>query len=110
MSKSRIGVQMESWALDAEWPNYVNCRQGFLERAKKAGLQIISKQIPGTGIQGEDLFQDYAFVNISAVHGVEGYIGSNIQTEILKSFKNDKSCNFVFVHALNPFGMSWYHR
>lgn len=53
-------------------------------------------------------------MHISGIHGIEGYLGSAIQTAILEDPRFTPElflkCNHIFVHALNPFGMSWYRR
>jgi len=104
-------------------PTYKNARAEFLAAAKSAGFSIDSSSIEGRGIDGGDLFQDYAYkltdsdttiVHMSGVHGIEGYLGSNIQYEFLKNFSQQSmqklQTNCIFVHAVNPYGMSWYRR
>jgi hypothetical protein len=100
-------------------PSYLECREKFLQSARGAGFAIHSEPLPGSGIQGEALFQDYAFldqssevslVHLSGVHGVEGYLGSAAQTHALELRKFPVGVNLLFVHAVNPYGMSWYRR
>ncbi len=43
-------------------------------------------------------------VHISGVHGVEGYVGSMIQQEILKKSLSNLPFQVVVVHVVNPFG------
>lgn len=71
---------------------------------------------------GRPLFTDIAhtvynpqlptFVHTSGCHGIEGYLGSSIQTEILRTLEIStiKNVNLVFVHSVNPWGMAWYRR
>ena len=103
-------------------PSYVSFRDNFLNLLKSAGLNHHRQIIPGLGWQNESLSQDFAvyncgapttLVHLSGVHGVEGYVGSCIQETILKNMANDfqdQKINVVFVHAVNPYGMSWYRR
>jgi hypothetical protein len=49
-------------------------------------------------------------VQISGVHGVEGYVGSAIQRSLLASEFGDEGPSLLFVHALNPYGMAFYRR
>jgi hypothetical protein len=55
-------------------------------------------------------------VHTSGVHGPEGYVGSAIQRDWLANFKIraqqplPKGHLAVLVHAVNPFGMAWWHR
>jgi hypothetical protein len=57
---------------------------------------------------------DFAFVkrdpeqlliHISGVHGIEGYLGSAVQTAILKESSAKGKASLLFVHAVNPYGM-----
>jgi hypothetical protein len=50
-------------------------------------------------------------IHIAGVHGVEGFVGSAIQTDILSrelSLPADTAC--LFIHPLNPFGMAYLRR
>jgi hypothetical protein len=57
-------------------------------------------------------------LHISGTHGVEGYVGAAIQNNFLQNyihkkpgfFKNKTRPTVIFIHALNPFGMSYYRR
>ena len=52
-------------------------------------------------------------LHISGTHGVEGYIGSEIQTNILHTFQigNQESVpSILLIHGLNPFGMKHLRR
>lgn len=50
-------------------------------------------------------------LHISGTHGVEGYIGSHIQSSILSNYSHDPNGpTVVFVHGLNPYGMIHYRR
>ena len=52
-----------------------------------------------------------ALVISSGLHGIEGFVGSAIQLQILASqpvLENESA--LVLVHALNPWGMSWLRR
>jgi hypothetical protein len=101
--------------------NYNECRERFRKEAAAAGLSLSWQLIPGRGIHDEELTQDYAyldkgstitFIHLSGVHGVEGYLGSAVQSEILQDhelLKNSRH-NILFVHAVNPYGMSWSRR
>ena len=52
-------------------------------------------------------------LHISGTHGVEGYVGSEIQTDLLKNIRiQNNTCypTIIFVHGLNPFGMKYLRR
>jgi hypothetical protein len=52
-------------------------------------------------------------LHISGTHGVEGFIGSEIQNSILQNYRNkykENSPTVIFVHGLNPFGMKYLRR
>ena len=101
-------------------PKYSDYRQNFINEAKKANCKISSVAIGEVGPNGENLFQDYAYIDqqkkittiiLSGLHGAEGYIGSEIQVEILRKLSvSELSTNLLFVHAVNPYGMAWYRR
>jgi len=88
----------------------------FLESAKEAGAQIISKKVV------DSLYTDVAIIkgtsntvllHISGCHGPEGFAGSAIQSGYLKYFAanspisgNSFQPTVILVHALNPFGFA----
>lgn len=56
---------------------------------------------------------DRALVVLSGVHGVEGFIGSALQTDLVarldaSSLPTDMAV--LIVHAVNPWGMAWWRR
>lgn len=48
----------------------------------------------------------------SGLHGIEGFVGSAIQREILQQFNKQKNLkkDILFIHALNPWGMAHRRR
>lgn len=87
----------------------------------KLGLRHQTVLHPHRGPDGENLFTDYIYspekkskvlIHISGVHGIEGYIGSLIQQQILQSLSDSLISDFqlILVHAVNPYGMAWFHR
>jgi len=105
---------------------YREARAAFLEAAEAAGARVTTAPHPRKGIDGEDLAVDVAEVGppgaadvvvvVSGTHGVEGYLGSALQTQHLRSLADGAADGagdgpaIVFVHALNPFGFSWVRR
>lgn len=90
-------------------------------KASHSGLTHRMAEHSLKGSEKESLFTDYFYtlekkkkvlLHLSGVHGVEGYIGSLIQAEILSHLKKGEELPFqlVIVHAVNPYGMSWFHR
>lgn len=50
-------------------------------------------------------------IQSSGVHGVEGFAGSAIQSAAMKLLQEDAPHpTFIFVHAVNPYGMAHYRR
>ena len=50
-------------------------------------------------------------LHISGTHGVEGFVGSAIQSHVLKNYTHEpRGPTVIFVHALNPFGMKYMRR
>lgn len=103
---------------------YSKYRNEILEVAKdQTNLSHRFQEHPLKGPLGESLFTDYFYsskkqkkvlLHLSGVHGVEGYIGSLIQKEILRQSNfghiEELPYQLVIVHAVNPYGMAWYHR
>ncbi len=90
-------------------------------KASHSGLSNRMAEHSMKGSEKESLYTDYFYtpekkkkvlLHISGVHGIEGYIGSLIQAEILTSLQKNEDLPFqlVIVHAVNPYGMSWFHR
>ncbi len=102
--------------------SYVDARAAFLEAAAAVGARLTAHPHPLRGVQGEELFVDVAEVGpadaddvivvVSGTHGVEGYLGSALQRHHLATLDPDRTTGptLVFVHALNPYGMSWVRR
>src|SRR5665213_261810 len=103
---------------------YLEARQRFLKAAQSANADLQAHSISTRGAQGEELFIDIATVGAinpertilltSGLHGVEGFLGSAIQTAWLEGLRaNPVSFGrtaVVLVHALNPYGFSWQRR
>ncbi len=49
-------------------------------------------------------------VIISGLHGIEGFTGSAVQSYILKNIKANSPSDYLFVHALNPYGFKNFRR
>ena len=101
---------------------YSKFRQDFLALKGTSSRHIQIRYAGSLGAQGEDLITDIlvlgnvdsgrSLVHLSGVHGAEGYIGSLIQQSLLKKISQFETLPFqlIFVHAVNPYGMSWYKR
>ncbi len=104
---------------------YAEARQKFLAAAGSAGLAVQSHIHPEPGRDGEVLAMDVArlgaadakalFIVSSGCHGVEGFCGSGVQNTLLAdaSFHAQAQAAGVavlYVHALNPYGFSWWRR
>jgi len=105
--------------------SYAEARQKFLKAAQGAGLAVASHRHPRRGRDGELLATDVArlgpadapslLVLTSACHGAEGFCGSGVQVSLLQdaAFRDAAQRSGVavlFVHALNPYGFSWWRR
>ncbi|HEY8280510.1 MAG TPA: DUF2817 domain-containing protein [Bdellovibrionota bacterium] len=96
--------------------DYHKARELFEQTAGAAGLRTVRTRVPYEN--QPDLFIDFAFqkrdpnkllVQLSGVHGIEGYAGSTIQREVLKGLPQGGP-SLLFVHAVNPYGMCLYRR
>ncbi len=104
---------------------YAEARAKFLAAAAAAGLAVQSHPHPLTGHDGEALAMDVArdgpadasavLVLSSACHGVEGFCGSGVQNAVLadaalRRRAREAGVAILFIHALNPWGFSWWRR
>lgn len=110
---------------DAFSKSYAEARQKFLSAAQQAGLQVECHIHPEKGRDGEELAMDVVregpadakqvLLVSSACHGVEGYCGSGVQIDALRSAEWHKAVAqsgvaVVYVHTLNPHGFSHVRR
>lgn len=99
---------------------YLDYRKEILSLAQTTSLKHRAVVHPLKGPNGEELFTDYFFnessskktlIHFSGLHGVEGYLGSLVQREILKTLSQEKlPFQLVIVHTINPYGMAWCRR
>ena len=105
--------------------DYAQARSLFRGAAEAAGLALQAHRHPLLGRDGEELAVDVAragdaraerlLVISSGCHGVEGFCGSGIQVALLRDagFQTAAAAAGVallYVHALNPWGFSWWRR
>ena len=104
---------------------YQEARAKFIAAAEACDLDVHSHLHPMLGRDGEELAMDVALdgardaarllIVSSACHGVEGYCGSGVQTMLLRdaSFRAaaaQAGVAVLYIHALNPYGFSWWRR
>ncbi len=105
--------------------SYAEARAKFIAAAEAAGLDIESHAHPMVGRDGEALAMDVVrqgpmdaagvLILSSACHGVEGYCGSGAQVALLRDAAwqqavRDSGVTVLYIHALNPYGFSWWRR
>lgn len=105
--------------------SYAQARGKFLAAAEAAGLDVQSHRHPLLGQDGEILAMDVARIGppdaksvlivSSACHGVEGFCGSGVQNALLADADFNAAARaagvaVLHVHALNPWGFSWWRR
>ena len=105
--------------------SYAEARGKFLDAADRAGLDVQSHAHPMRGRDGEPLAMDVVrdgpadaksvLLLSSACHGVEGYCGSGVQVKLLhdttwRDAVRASGVAVLYVHALNPYGFSWWRR
>ncbi len=101
-------------------PSYAQARARFAQAAGACGAQLHAFELPLRGAQGEALALDVAvqgpadapkvLMTTSAVHGIEGFCGSAIQTGLLHNLSLPPDTAVVHVHAINPHGFSHARR
>ena len=104
---------------------YAEARAKFLAAADAAGLDVESHVHPLLGRDGEAMAMDIVrdgpldaravLLISSACHGVEGYCGSGVQVALLgdaawREAVQRSGVAVLYVHALNPYGFSWWRR
>ena len=104
---------------------YAEARQKFLSAAERRGLTVESHPHPLPGRDGEALAMDVArdgpadakllLIVSSACHGVEGFCGSGVQVALLDDDAWHEHIRIagvavLHIHALNPYGFSWWRR
>ena len=98
---------------------YDECRARFRRAAHGAGVEVEPYALAATGPFGQQLTIDVARVGgtsprralvvLSGVHGVEGFVGSALQCELLARLPPEglpDGVAVVLVHAVNPWGMA----
>ncbi len=101
-------------------PSYRNARAHFLAAASACGARVYTQALHLFGAQGELLAMDVAvqgppdaskvLMTTSAVHGIEGFCGSAIQTGLMQHLALPADVAVVHVHAVNPHGFSHRRR
>ena len=108
-------------SLDAFPQDYFQSRSRFLDLLRLAGGRSESHEIAARGPQGQPLHIDIGIfgpenpkrvlLHIAGMHGIEGFVGSAIQSEVLRAKPLvGGDAGFVLVHCLNPWGMAHLRR
>jgi hypothetical protein len=105
--------------------SYAEARAKFRAAAEARQLDVHAQVHPLLGRDGEELAMDVArdgprdarrvLIISSACHGVEGFCGSGIQMALLQDEAwhrslHDAGVAVLYIHALNPYGFSWWRR
>jgi len=102
---------------------YGECRARFRRAAGSVGAVVESHPIQATGPDGQHLTidvvafgatrPDRALVVLSGVHGVEGFVGSALQSDLVRRLDPSslpEDVGVLIVHAVNPWGMAHWRR
>lgn len=102
--------------------SYFEARSRFVSAAQAAGAELqrhviveedgLAYTTDVAVLHGSKKQQGGLLVHVSGTHGVEGYIGSAIQTDLLRKWNDTRKdgATVVFVHAVNPFGFAHSRR
>ena len=102
-------------------PDYFTAQTRFRQAVEKAAGRLFAIPIDAMGPGNQALTIDVGWfgsdhpkkvlLHSSGVHGVEGFVGSAIQLQLLDSLpKLPDDTALVLVHVLNPYGMAWLRR
>lgn len=102
---------------------YDECRARFRHALSSRGVPWIAHPITARGPDEQRLTIDVAHLGaprpdrallvLSGVHGVEGFIGSALQCDLVDRLEPaalPADVAVVLVHAVNPWGMAWWRR
>ena len=101
--------------------SFTEARDRFHELAERAGAALDLLPLEATGPHGEPLSisiarlgpaaAEHVLLHTSGLHGVEGYLGSALQLQLLTEPPELVSnAAIVMIHVINPFGMAWLRR
>lgn len=102
--------------------DYQTSRSRFLETANALGATVSTQQIETAteALQGKlaidiahigELSAAAVVLHVAGTHGIEGFVGSAVQHAIMRELQSPQpGMAFVFVHCLNPWGMSMLRR
>ena len=109
--------------LDAFADDYLTASSKFLDACAGRAGKLSRFEHPDCRIDGQALTTDVFYIGaesaskllvlISATHGVEGFAGSAIQLDTLRTLSSESLPDDVavlFIHALNPHGFAWLRR
>ncbi|WP_226506199.1 DUF2817 domain-containing protein [Pseudomonas sp. MWU16-30317] len=104
-------------------PSYCGLRERFVRAATQAGASLSRYDHPLPGPFGEPLSTDVAWlgnpraervlVTLSGTHGVEGYYGSDCQSQWLETYGTRElpdDVAILMIHLINPWGTAWMRR
>ena len=110
------------------FPNsYALGRQAWLDQVERTNLPKQRRSYPceGSGPESEALMTDTVWVGspdaeqvlvvLGGTHGVEGFVGSAVQTDLLRLLRSGHislpaNIAVLLVHALTPWGYAWLRR
>ena len=101
--------------------SFTEARDRFREFAEQAGAEIEELPLDAMGPEGEPLSisiaqlgcetPEHVLLHSSGLHGIEGFLGSALQLQLLSQPPRMLStAAIVVIHVINPFGMAWLRR
>ena len=121
------GIPVNESNLDYFQDSYDECRQSFLEEARKIAGQYDQAEIFSINVPSQvdqKLFIDLLYlppidstgkllVLSSGIHGVEGFTGSAVQQMLLREQLSSEvlsEMGVLLIHAVNPYGFKYLRR
>lgn len=103
--------------------DYSDARRRWLDAAAPVADRLGDYPCPGFAPNGDALYSDWAWIGaddaasvlvlIAATHGVEGFVGSAVQLDLLCGLAQQRPADdtaILLIHGLTPWGYAWSRR
>ncbi|MES2526564.1 MAG: M14 family metallopeptidase [Bdellovibrionota bacterium] len=89
---------------------FEECREAFLELARKSGGELRSDLFDSLYLPPKSGEKKKLLILTSGIHGIEGFTGSALQRHFLSSVKIPDDLGVLIIHGINPYGFKNFRR